>query len=46
MLGLDPDGEHLIAEPAVPKEIGNIQLLDIPSRWGHIDAYRGSRPRR
>jgi hypothetical protein len=23
----------------VPKEIGHIALLDIPGRWGHIDAF-------
>jgi hypothetical protein len=44
MLGLDPDGDHLITEPAIPKDIGNIQLLDIPGRWGHTDAYGRGRP--
>jgi glycogen debranching enzyme len=38
MLGLNPDGEHLVIEPAIPKEIGNIGLLDVPGRWGRIDA--------
>jgi glycogen debranching enzyme len=44
MLGLNPDGDHLIVQPAIPKDIGNIQLLDIPGGWGHTDAYGRSRP--
>jgi hypothetical protein len=24
MLGLNPDGDHLVVEPAIPKDIGNI----------------------
>jgi glycogen debranching enzyme len=44
MLGLNLEGEHLVIEPAVPKEIGNIGLLDIPGRWGRIDACGRSRP--
>jgi glycogen debranching enzyme len=39
MLGLEPSNDHLIIDPAVPKEIGHIALLDIPGRWGHIDAF-------
>jgi hypothetical protein len=35
---LNPEGEHLVIEPAIPKEIGNIGLFDIPGRWGRIDA--------
>src|SRR4029453_5148447 len=30
MLGLEPSGEHLIIDPAVPEEIGYLALLDIP----------------
>jgi glycogen debranching enzyme len=44
MLGLNPEGDHLIIKPAIPKDIGNIQLLDIPGRWGHTDAYGRNRP--
>jgi glycogen debranching enzyme len=44
MLGLEPSGEHLIIDPAVPSEFGHIALLDIPGRWGHVDAFgRGRR---
>ncbi len=45
MLGLDPSGEHLITDPAVPKEIGYLALLDIPGRWGRIDAFGRGRHR-
>ena len=51
MLGLQPVGEHLVVDPALPLSIGRLELLDIPGRWGHIDAFgRGridtSRPTR
>jgi glycogen debranching enzyme len=39
MLGLEPTGEHLLVDPAVPIGIGRIELHDIPGRWGHIDAF-------
>jgi glycogen debranching enzyme len=39
MLGLEPVGEHLVVDPALPVGIGRIELLDIPGRWGHIDAF-------
>jgi glycogen debranching enzyme len=39
MLGLEPLGEHLVVDPAVPVGIGRIELHDIPGRWGHIDAF-------
>jgi glycogen debranching enzyme len=39
MLGLDPHGDHLVVEPALPKGIGRIELLDIPGRWGRVDAF-------
>lgn len=39
MLGLDAVGEHLIVDPAVPESFGRIELLDIPGRWGRIDAF-------
>ena len=46
MLGLEPSGEHLIIDPAVPEEIGDLALLDIPGRWGRIDAFGRGRRRR
>ena len=39
MLGLEPYGEHLIVDPALPIDIGHLELLDIPGRWGRIDAF-------
>ncbi|MEW1955923.1 glycogen debranching N-terminal domain-containing protein [Terrabacter sp. NPDC080008] len=39
MLGLDAVGDHLIVDPAVPESFGRIELLDIPGRWGRIDAF-------
>jgi glycogen debranching enzyme len=39
MLGLEPAGENLIVDPALPASIGRVELLDIPGRWGHVDAF-------
>jgi len=39
MLGLEPEGEHLVIDPALPTTIGRLELLDIPGRWGRIDAF-------
>jgi glycogen debranching enzyme len=39
MLGLEPHGEHLIVDPALASGIGHLELLDIPGRWGRIDAF-------
>jgi glycogen debranching enzyme len=39
MLGLEPHGDHLIVDPALPTAIGHLELLDIPGRWGRIDAF-------
>jgi glycogen debranching enzyme len=39
MLGLEPLGEHLVVDPALPREIGHLELLDIPGRWGRVDAF-------
>jgi glycogen debranching enzyme len=39
MLGLEPLGEHLVIDPALPQGIGRLELLDIPGRWGKIDAF-------
>jgi glycogen debranching enzyme len=38
MLGLEPIGDHLVVDPAIPTGIGDVQLLDIPARWGRVDA--------
>jgi glycogen debranching enzyme len=39
MLGLEPSGEHLIVDPVLPSSIGRLELLDIPGRWGRMDAF-------
>ena len=39
MLGLEPLGEHLVVDPALPAGIGHLELLDIPGRWGRVDAF-------
>jgi glycogen debranching enzyme len=39
MLGLEPLGEHLVVDPALPSGIGRLELLDIPGRWGRLDAF-------
>ena len=39
VLGLEPMGDHLIVDPALPDTIGHLELLDIPGRWGRIDAF-------
>jgi glycogen debranching enzyme len=38
-LGLEPNGDNLIVDPALPKWIGNLELLDLPGRWKRIDAF-------
>ena len=39
MLGLEPSGDDLIVDPALPSSIGRLELLDIPGRWGRRDAF-------
>ena len=39
MLGLEPHGDHLVVDPALPMGVGHLELLDIPGRWGRIDAF-------
>ncbi|MEU1236271.1 glycogen debranching N-terminal domain-containing protein [Micromonospora aurantiaca] len=43
ILGLEPQGDHLIIDPAVPPGMGRVELLDIPGRWGRVDALGRSR---
>jgi glycogen debranching enzyme len=43
MLGLEPFGEHLLVDPALPRKIGALALLDIPGRWGRTDAFARGR---
>ena len=43
LLGLEPAGEHLIVDAHLPPQIGWLQILDIPGRWGRTDAFARSR---
>jgi glycogen debranching enzyme len=45
MLGLEPAGDLLVVDPALPVGIGSIALLDIPGRWGRVDAFGRGRVR-
>ena len=38
LLGLEPGGDELLVDPAVPEEIGRIELRGVPGRWGRADA--------
>ncbi|MDG4830696.1 glycogen debranching N-terminal domain-containing protein [Solwaraspora sp. WMMD1047] len=44
MLGLEPVDERLIVDPAVPPGLGQIELHDIPGRWGLLDALGRATP--
>jgi hypothetical protein len=43
MLGLEPIGDHLVVDPVLPESIGLLALLDIPGRWGRLDAFARGR---
>ncbi|HTW02029.1 MAG TPA: glycogen debranching N-terminal domain-containing protein [Streptosporangiaceae bacterium] len=38
-LGLEPRGDNLIVDPALPARMGNLEILDLPGRWKRIDAF-------
>ena len=39
MLGLEPVGDRLLIDPALPRGIGVLALLEIPGRWGRVDGF-------
>lgn len=39
LLGLEPHDDHLVVDPALPEGMGRIKLLDVPGRWGRLDAF-------
>jgi glycogen debranching enzyme len=39
MLGLHPVDDNLVVDAALPSRIGRLELLDIPGRWGQVDAF-------
>ncbi|HEX9554428.1 MAG TPA: hypothetical protein VF983_14580, partial [Streptosporangiaceae bacterium] len=38
-LGLEPHDDHLLIDPALPKRIGHLELLEVPGRWKRMDAF-------
>ncbi len=43
MLGLEPMGHHVVVDPALPPGIGCVELIEIPGRWGRLDAFARGR---
>ncbi|WP_422751414.1 glycogen debranching N-terminal domain-containing protein [Micromonospora sp. WMMD1219] len=43
MLGLEPHDRHLAVDPRLPVGMGRIEVLDIPGRWGQVDAFARGR---
>lgn len=41
----EPVGERLVVDPALPASIGRLEFLDIPGRWGRVDAFGRGRVR-
>ncbi|MFI6759429.1 glycogen debranching N-terminal domain-containing protein [Micromonospora sp. NPDC050417] len=39
LLGLEPHDDHLVVNPSLPEGMGRIELLDVPGRWGRLDAF-------
>jgi hypothetical protein len=39
MVGAPISRVGLVVDPALPRGIGHLELLDIPGRWGRIDAF-------
>jgi glycogen debranching enzyme len=39
LLGLEPVGNNLLVDPAIPKKIERLELTGIPGRWGTTDAF-------
>lgn len=43
MMGMEPHEGHLTVEPMLPVGMGRIEMLDIPGRWGLVDAFARGR---
>jgi glycogen debranching enzyme len=36
MLGMEPSEDRLLADPFLPPEVGQLELHDVPGRWGRV----------
>jgi glycogen debranching enzyme len=43
MLGLEPSAGNLVVNPALPAGLRHLELLNIPGRWGLVDAFARER---
>lgn len=43
LLGIEPVGEHLLVNPALPTDLETLSLFDVPGRWGYADAFARGR---
>jgi glycogen debranching enzyme len=43
ILGLEPVGDGLMVNPVLPADLGWLGVLDIPGRWGRMDAFARSK---
>jgi glycogen debranching enzyme len=39
MLGLEPIGDQLVVDPELPSGMGVLAVVEIPGRWGRLDAF-------
>ena len=44
MLGLEPSGDELGADPVLPERVGRLALRGIPGRWGRADVVADREP--
>jgi glycogen debranching enzyme len=38
-MGMEPTDGILLVDPALPKSLGRVELVDIPGHWGKVDAF-------
>jgi glycogen debranching enzyme len=42
MLGLEPSGDRLVSNPALPAWVGSLAIRGVPGRWGRADVIAES----